>query len=44
MSRSLVTLIVLLVVVIGAVFVLANRARERPPVRVEKVIPLANLS
>jgi hypothetical protein len=44
MSRSLIALIVILVVVIGGLFVLAGRAREKPQVRVEKVVPLANLS
>lgn len=44
MSRSLLALIIVLVVAVGALFVLAGRARERPQVRVEKVIPLANLS
>ena len=44
MSRSLIALIVILVVVIGGLFVLAGRAHEKPKVRVEKVVPLANLS
>ncbi|WP_260598901.1 hypothetical protein [Sphingomonas endolithica] len=44
MSRLVVTLIVVLVVVIGGLFVLSGMANEKPPVRVEKVVPLANLS
>jgi len=43
MSRSLVTLIVALVVVVGGLFLLANRAKERPVTHVEKVVTLANL-
>ena len=44
MSRPLIALIVILVVVIGGLFVLAGRAHEKPLTRVEKVVPLANLS
>jgi len=44
MSRSLIVLLVILVLVIGGLFVLAGRAHEKPQVRVEKVVPLANLS
>ncbi|MEO9132320.1 MAG: hypothetical protein ABI240_14065 [Sphingomonas sp.] len=44
MSRPLIALIVILVVVIGGLFVLAGRSNEKPQVRVEKVVPLANLS
>jgi hypothetical protein len=43
MSRSLVTLIIVLVVVIGGLFWLAGRDTAKPPVQVEKVVPLANL-
>ncbi|MBY0303332.1 MULTISPECIES: hypothetical protein [Sphingomonas] len=44
MSRLLVSLIVLLVVVLGALFFLAGRATERPTTRVEKVVELGNLA
>lgn len=44
MSRMMVTLIVVLVVLIGGLFLLSGGAREKTPVRVEKVVPLANLS
>ena len=44
MSRPLIALIVILVVVVGALFVLAGRTNEKPLTRVEKVVPLANLS
>ena len=44
MSRLLVSLIVLLVVVLGALFFLAGRATERPTPRVEKVVELGNLA
>jgi len=40
----MVTLVVILVVVVGGLFVLSGMAREKSPVRVEKVVPLANLS
>ncbi len=43
MSRSVMTLVILLVVVVGGLFLLAGRAREKPPVRVEKAVNLANL-
>lgn len=43
MSRSLVTLLVLLVVLVGGLFFLAGRNTEKPSVQVEKVVPLANL-
>ncbi|TPG43202.1 hypothetical protein EAH79_05195 [Sphingomonas koreensis] len=43
MSRSLVTLIIVLVVVIGGLFWLAGRDTARQPAQVEKVVPLANL-
>ncbi|MEG3086047.1 hypothetical protein [Sphingomonas sp. PB4P5] len=44
MSRLVVTLIVVVVLVIGGLFLLSGLAHEKPPVRVEKVVPLANLS
>ncbi|MEG3151395.1 hypothetical protein U1769_15990 [Sphingomonas sp. ZT3P38] len=44
MSRPLIALIIILVVVIGGLFVLAGRSNEKPLTRVEKVVPLANLS
>jgi hypothetical protein len=43
MSRFLVSIVVVLVVVIGALFLLAGRATERPQTRVEKPVSLANL-
>ena len=44
MSRMMVALIVVLVVLVGGLFLLAGSAREKATVRVEKVVPLANLS
>jgi uncharacterized protein YpmB len=43
MSRFIVSIVVLLVVVIGALFLLAGRTSERPQTRVEKPVSLANL-
>lgn len=43
MSRLIISMIVVLVVVIGAMFLLAGRVQEKPQLRVEKVVPLANL-
>jgi hypothetical protein len=43
MSRLIVSIVVLLVVVIAALFLLAGRATETPPTRVEKSVSLANL-
>lgn len=43
MSRLVVILIAVLVVIVGGLFLLAGSAKERPSVRVEKVVPLANL-
>lgn len=43
MSRILVTLIVVLVVVVGGLFLLSGRAHETQPTRVEKAVSLANL-
>jgi len=44
MSRLVVTLLVILVVVVGGMFLLGNRAKERPTTHVEKAVTLANLS
>ena len=44
MSRSLVVLIIILVVVVGGLFFLAGRDTRKEPVRVEKVVPLENLT
>jgi hypothetical protein len=44
MSRLIVSVVVLLVVVIGGLFLLAGRATERPQTQVEKAVTLANLS
>jgi hypothetical protein len=44
MSRSLVTLILVLLLVVGGLFWLASRDAESPQTRVEKVVPLENLS
>ena len=43
MSRLAVSIIVILIVVVGALFLLAGQARERPQTRVEKAVTLANL-
>jgi len=44
MSRSLVALIVVIVVLVGGLFLLAGRGSEKEPVRMEKVVPLENLT
>ena len=44
MSRSLTILIVVLVILVGGLVLLAGRAREKPTVRVEKAVSLANLA
>jgi hypothetical protein len=44
MSRSLVAMIVVIVVLVGGVFLLAGRSSEKEPVRMEKVVPLDNLT
>lgn len=44
MSRLIVSLVVLLVVVVGGLFLLAGRASERPTTQVEKAIELGNLA
>ncbi|CAN5423403.1 hypothetical protein BH09PSE4_BH09PSE4_18040 [soil metagenome] len=43
MPRLIVTLLIVLVVIVGALFFLAGRNSEKAPVHVEKVVPLANL-
>ena len=44
MSRLIVSVVVILVVVVGGLFLLAGRATERPQTQVEKAVTLANLS
>ncbi len=44
MSRLLISVVVILIVVVGGLFLLAGRATERPQTRVEKAVTLANLS
>lgn len=44
MSRSLVTLFLIIVVVVAGLFWLAGRDAETAQTRVEKVVPLENLS
>ena len=44
MSRSLLALIVVLLVLIGGIFYLSTRSSEKEPVRMEKVVPLDNLT
>ncbi|CAN5745542.1 hypothetical protein BH11PSE6_BH11PSE6_04730 [soil metagenome] len=44
MSRPVIALIIILIIVVGGLFVLAGRSNEKPLTRVEKVVPLANLS
>ena len=44
MSRTLVALIVVIVVLVGGLFLLAGRSSEKEPVRMEKVVPLENLT
>lgn len=44
MPRSLVALIVVLVLLIGGIVLLSMRTSEKEPVRIEKAIPLDNLS
>lgn len=43
MSRLVVSLVVILVVVIGGLFLLSGRAADRPITQVEKQVSLANL-
>jgi hypothetical protein len=44
MSRSLIALIVVIVVLVGGLFLLAGRSSVKEPVRMEKVVPLENLT
>ena len=44
MPRSIVVLIVVVLALIGGLFFLASRDTTKEPVRVEKVIPLENLT
>lgn len=44
MSRSLVALLVVLVILVGGLFFLAGRTADKEPVRMEKVVPLENLT
>ncbi|WP_199560168.1 hypothetical protein [Sphingomonas psychrotolerans] len=44
MSRSLVALIVVLLVLVGGIIFLSTRNTEKEPVRMEKVVPLDNLT
>lgn len=43
MSRTMVTVIVGVVVLVGGLFFLSSRAHETPQTRVEKAVSLANL-
>lgn len=43
MSRLLVSLVIIVVVVVGGLYLLAGRASERPTTQVEKQVSLANL-
>jgi len=44
MSRFLVVLIAVLLVLVGGIFFLSTRSTEKEPVRMEKVVPLDNLT
>jgi hypothetical protein len=44
MSRSLVALIVVLLVIVGGLVFLSSRSTEKEPTRMEKVVPLDNLT
>lgn len=44
MSRSIIVLVLVVVIVVGALFGLSTMAREKPLTHVEKVVPLANLT
>jgi hypothetical protein len=44
MSRSLVALLVVLLVLVGGIIFLSTRSTEKEPVRMEKVVPLENLT
>jgi hypothetical protein len=44
MPRSILLLIVVLVLLVGGIVFLSTRSTEKEPVRVEKVVPLDNLT
>jgi hypothetical protein len=44
MSRFLVVILVILLVLIGGIVFLSTRSSEKEPVRMEKVVPLDNLT
>lgn len=44
MSRLIVSVVVVLVVAAGVLFLLASQAKERPLARVEKPVELSNLA
>lgn len=44
MSRSLIIAVAVVVVLVGGLFFLAGRDTAKEPVRVEKVLPLENLT
>ena len=44
MSRLVATVVIVLVVIVGVLFLLAGRHGERPQAQVEKAVTLANLS
>lgn len=44
MSRFLVVLIAILLVLVGGIIFLSTRSTEKEPVRMEKVVPLDNLT
>lgn len=44
MSRLLVALIVLVLLLVGGIVFLSTRSTEKEPVRMEKVVPLDNLT
>lgn len=44
MPRSLLALIVVVVLLVGGIVFLSTRSTEKEPVRMEKVVPLDNLT
>lgn len=44
MSRSLIIVVAVVILLVGGLFFLSGRDTEKQPVRVEKVVPLENLS
>lgn len=44
MSRALLVLILFLVVLVGGIIFLSTRSTDQEPVRMEKVVPLDNLT